>query len=235
MKVKSKLVRELRGSLKPGKHAEKLTAETTYGKRMRLGRATAPVKRYSPSQDSWRAKFSDCVDGWNDLTPEEKEPYEKLGRQLKLTGYQVYISQCLLEIVATEVIQSDKTKLHATVHFDGTDNVVSGTVTCKRGEPDYTPIIKIGQWTTAQSAAVLWDPTTGKKFVVTDIFVSAAGAVRVTLQDGTTARFRFELAENGGAVSNLQTPWKSAAINNNLTVWTSADVRVNVTVLGYEV
>lgn len=235
MKVKSKLVQQLRGSLKPGQHAEKITAESTYGKRMRIGRSTAPVDRHSPNQDTWRIKFSGCKDKWNNLTEEQKAPYILLGKELKLTGYQVYISQCLLELVATEVIQSDKTLLHATVHFDATDNTIKGTVTANRGITSYAAVHKIGSYTTAQTDAILWDPTAGKKFVINDIIISTDTQMDIHLEDGTTKIFSFHFGDDGGCSTNLQSPYKSTTINNNLTITTSAAGKVDITVLGYEV
>lgn len=262
MKAKSKLVGELRGSLKPGKFPERITAEMTYGKRMRIGKSTAPEKRHSPNQETWRDKFKACIAGWNTLTPEQKEPYNELGKSLDLTGYQVYISQCLLEAMATEVVQSNKTLLHATVHFDGTDNAVSGevevvqptaadlkatvtqasaartvtgNVTSKRGEPDYTPVHKIGSYTTAQTDATLWDPAAGKKFVITDVIVSTDTKMDIHLEDGTTKKFSWHLAANGGLSTNLQTPYVSIAADNLLTITSGAAGKVDIEVFGYEI
>jgi len=82
----------------------------------------------------------------------------------------------------------------------------------------------------------LWDPTSGTKFVLTDIAVSASAAGTCTLRDGTagTTLWIACLAANGGFVLDLQTPIQSSTANNNLTGQASA-VTQYVLVTGYEV
>jgi hypothetical protein len=82
----------------------------------------------------------------------------------------------------------------------------------------------------------VWDPTTGKKFVITDIFVSATAAGTCTLRDGTagTTFLIASLATNGGFVSNLKTEIISTTADNNLTAQASAETQY-ITICGYEV
>ena len=82
----------------------------------------------------------------------------------------------------------------------------------------------------------LWDPTSGTKFVITDIAVSASAAGTFTLRDGTagTTLWIASLAANGGFVINFQTAIQSSTANNNLTGQASAATQY-VLVTGYEV
>jgi hypothetical protein len=105
----------------------------------------------------------------------------------------------------------------------------------KRDIVNYTKFCKYVALSTTGETTV-WDPTAGKKFVITDLFVSATAAGTCTLKDGT-AGTTFQvasLAANGGFVSNLQTPIQSATADNNLTATASAATQY-ITVCGYEV
>jgi len=112
------------------------------------------------------------------------------------------------------------------------DNV---SITINKGEPAYTPVKKTGFYTTQQTDTILWDPTAGKKFVITDIVVSVGTAMAVHLEDGTTKIWGWDFAAKGGCVINLQTPDASSTADNNLTITMSAAGICNIKVLGYEV
>jgi hypothetical protein len=81
----------------------------------------------------------------------------------------------------------------------------------------------------------VWDPTAGKKFIVTDIVVSATANAGVTIRDGTAGAtiLAFVILANTTIPTNFQTPIMSAAADNNLTAQTSATT-VAITVSGYE-
>ncbi len=115
MKAKSKLVTRLSGSLSASPPSLFLTAQTRKDGSMRIGRLTLPGPSNTPSQEAWRSRYAACVDEWNIMSPEQKEEYSKAAKAAGLTNYNVFISSCLLGIMATEVIQSDPTKLKATV------------------------------------------------------------------------------------------------------------------------
>lgn len=99
----------------------------------------------------------------------------------------------------------------------------------------YTPISKFFT-ASYPSESTVWDPTAGKKFVVTDLIVSASAAGSCILKDGTggTTLATLMFAANGGAVSNFNTPWQSASADNNLTITPSAGTQY-ITVNGYEI
>jgi len=105
----------------------------------------------------------------------------------------------------------------------------------KRDIVNYTKVCKYVALANTNETTI-WDPTAGKKFVITDIFVSATAAGTCTLKDGTTGTTFLiaSLAANGGFVSNLQTPIQSATADNNLTGTASAATQY-ITVCGYEV
>ncbi|TVL99575.1 MAG: hypothetical protein CV087_17605 [Candidatus Brocadia sp. WS118] len=82
----------------------------------------------------------------------------------------------------------------------------------------------------------VWDPTAGKKFVITDIVVSATAAGTCTLRDGTggSTIMILSFAANGGWSSNLTSPIISATADNNLTIQASAATQY-IMVTGYEI
>jgi hypothetical protein len=105
----------------------------------------------------------------------------------------------------------------------------------KRDIVNYTKVQKYATASTAQTDTVIWDPTNGTKFVITDILISVDTAMNVHLEDGTTIIFKWAFAANGGCSTNLQTPFQSASANNNLTYTSSAVGNIYITILGYEV
>ena len=100
---------------------------------------------------------------------------------------------------------------------------------------NYTTVRKYVALTGTAETAV-WTPTAGKKFVITDIHISADAAGTCTLRDGTagTTFMTFSFAANGGCVSNLRTPIESAAVDNVLTAQASA-ITQYILVTGYEI
>jgi len=105
----------------------------------------------------------------------------------------------------------------------------------KKDKVNYTIVNKHVSSSDATSGVTVWDPTAGKKWVVTDLIISTDTAMTVTIKDGTTAILVLYLAANGGAVSNFQTPLQSSTADNNLTVTASAAGNIAVTATGYEV
>jgi hypothetical protein len=101
-------------------------------------------------------------------------------------------------------------------------------------ERQITPMTKYATLS-ATTETILWTPTTGKKWVITDIVISSTATTLVTFRDGSagttfmigrcTASYPF--------VSNQLTPIVSAGINRNLTVQSSV-ITAYVTVTGYE-
>ena len=81
----------------------------------------------------------------------------------------------------------------------------------------------------------IWDPTAGKKWVITDIIVSCTANAGITFRDGTAGAtfMSFIMLANTTISMNLQTPLMSVAADNNFTAQTSA-ITVAITVSGYE-
>jgi len=104
-----------------------------------------------------------------------------------------------------------------------------------KGDTSYTKVHKDDQQTTAQTNTTLWDPTGGKKFVITDIIISVDTAMTVTLKDEAAVIFEFYFAANGGCVINLQTPYESTTADNILKYTTSTNGKTSITIEGYEV
>jgi len=116
----------------------------------------------------------------------------------------------------------------------------------------YTLVHKDGEYTTAQTGTVIWTPTTGKKFAITDITISVGGTTSgvVTLFDAITATtiytagttpaiFRATFApsatSNPGTVKSFNVPYVSTTANNVVHITTSAAMTVYVQLNGYEI
>lgn len=116
----------------------------------------------------------------------------------------------------------------------------------------YVLVHRDAEYTTAQTGAALWTPTTGKRFAVTDITISTGGTVAgiVTLWQGAAADttytpvtdnavFRGEFAPSAtvkpGAVKSFNVPFVSTTVDHILRVTTSAAMTVYIQVNGYEI
>ena len=109
----------------------------------------------------------------------------------------------------------------------------------------YTPVHKDVEYTTAQTGTTIWTPTSGKKFVVTDVTIATGGTTAgvVTLFDNTDAAngrivkaaFAPSASSSPGLVKQFRTPYISAAANNLLKITTSAAMTVYVQIDGYEI
>ncbi|MBA7496678.1 hypothetical protein ES702_07287 [subsurface metagenome] len=85
------------------------------------------------------------------------------------------------------------------------------------------------------SAGVIWNPTAGKKWVLSDIIISSDTALTLEFDDGTALFLKLYLSANGGAVSNFRVPIVSATADNDLTVQTSGAGNISITTSGWEI
>jgi len=69
-----------------------LTFSTTTSSQV-AKRMSAPAKRTSTAQQARRALYLDAVSAWNALTDTEKTAYSEAAEPLKITGYNMYLSQ----------------------------------------------------------------------------------------------------------------------------------------------
>ena len=82
----------------------------------------------------------------------------------------------------------------------------------------------------------LWDPTSGYKWVLTDMIVSTNNLACITFRDGTggSTFLEFWLPANTVTSFHFMTPIQSSAANNNLTGQTSS-MTSYITLIGYEI
>lgn len=97
-----------------------------------------------------------------------------------------------------------------------------------------TSIRNIGGYTAQQTAAALWTPASGKKFVITDIVISSLTAGVIQLIDNATVIREYKLAANSNIVESSKSPDVSALADNVLKVTTSAAMDCFIVVKGYE-
>jgi len=120
-----------------------------------------------------------------------------------------------------------------TVGLDAGSNLIGAF---RKSTIDYSKIVKDAQSADASaSAVILWDPTAGKKFVVTDLIISTDVALIVDIDDGTDLIIKLYGGADNTVVINLQTHIQSATADNNLTFQTDGAGAISVTVTGYEV
>jgi len=116
----------------------------------------------------------------------------------------------------------------------------------------FAQIHKDGEYTTTQTGTALWTPTTGKRFVVTDLSITTGGTTAgiVTLWQGASADttytagtdpaiFRGEFAPSAnakpGVIKPFPLPYVSTTVDHILRVTTSAGMTIYVQVNGYEI
>lgn len=100
----------------------------------------------------------------------------------------------------------------------------------------HIPVHKNDRQTTGKASVILWTPTSGKKFVITDIVISVEKAGTFTVKDGSAIIDEYYFADNGGCVKNLTFPYISEKVNNTLN-YSSLGMagKTSISVDGYEV
>lgn len=90
----------------------------------------------------------------------------------------------------------------------------------------------------AVTDGIIWSPAAGKRWYITDIFISVSAATTITLEDGKTAGdeavWKAELAANSGWSHSFNTPLFSGEDAADLLVTTTAG-NVYITTTGYEI
>lgn len=139
-----------------------------------------------------------------------------------------------------------------TLFFVGDEHDIFHDVTPAPHNIGYTQIHRDGEYTTAQTGTALWTPSTGKRFVVTDITISTGGTTSgiVTIWQGAAADtaytagtdpviFRGEFAPTTtakpGVVKHFPLPFISTTVDHIVRVTTSAAMTVYVQINGYEI
>lgn len=103
-----------------------------------------------------------------------------------------------------------------------------------------TGVHKDFEFTTQQTNTIIWTPSVGKRFVVTDIMISATTAVGFSIFDETNATGKIVYKANftnQQGISNVsfRTPFVSILANNNLRITTSASANLAGVIHGYEI
>ena len=93
-------------------------------------------------------------------------------------------------------------------------------------------------WSGAVTNYLLWQPSNGRRFIVTDFWLVCTTATVVTVFDNESADNKYlvggSFAANGGiSASNLRTPFRSQGVDRNLNLTTNGGSGY-IVVLGYE-
>ena len=93
-------------------------------------------------------------------------------------------------------------------------------------------------WSGAVTNYLLWQPASGRRFVVTDFWIVCTTATLITVFDNEDANNKHlvagSFAANGGiSASNLRTPFRSQGTDRNLNLTTNGGSGY-IVVMGYE-
>lgn len=107
-----------------------------------------------------------------------------------------------------------------------------------------TPLHKDAQFTTQQTGVAIWTPASGRRIVVTDMFVSATGTTdaeaRIFDETDEPGKRLFLATLDPSAQNsiyipiNLRVPFVSSAKDNVIKLTTTAAVKISVNLHGYE-
>ena len=102
-----------------------------------------------------------------------------------------------------------------------------------------TPVRKVVEWSSAQTAQNIWDPTNGTSFVITAIIISIKTACEVQIFDNTDTlanRVAGEyFSDNGGLTISFPAPQPKGGAADNVLKYTSSGGAGTIIVFGYEV
>lgn len=162
--------------------------------------------------------------------------------KIPLTGYRGFRARTTATLGAT-----------VTLYFVGdTHDFMHPSLAPAPHNIGYNPVHKDAEYTTAQTGTALWTPTTGKKFVVTDLTITTGGttagvvtlfqaaSATTTYTAGTTpAIFRGNFIPSAtaspGVVKSFVVPYISTTVDHVLHITTSTAMTVYVQVNGYEI
>jgi hypothetical protein len=109
----------------------------------------------------------------------------------------------------------------------------------------FDPVHKDASFTNAETGTTLWQPASGKKFVVTDFLITASGAtdglIKIFDETDATGNYLYKGYVNVSAVGTtiiclpLRTPFVSSAVDNILKLTTDANIDVDIILHGYEI
>lgn len=139
-----------------------------------------------------------------------------------------------------------------TLYFAGDIHDLSIVVAPPPHNIGYIQVHKDSTTSATLTSSSIWAPTTGKKFIITDITIAAGGTTAgvVTIYDAasataysagvTPAIFRGEVAPSTNSrpviVKNFAVPYQSTTVNNNVLVTTSAAINpLYIQINGYEI
>lgn len=93
-------------------------------------------------------------------------------------------------------------------------------------------------WSGAITNYLLWQPASGRRFIVTDFWLVCTTATLITVFDNEDANNKHlvagSFAANGGiSASNLRTPFRSQGVDRNLNLTTNGGSGY-IVVMGYE-
>ena len=201
--------------------------------------------------------FEASADGSNWLNVEVFDAFNDTwasGQNITPTAGRVYHVACGgYRQVRIRVVSTLGATVNHTVNVSNSQQLLAGIDTGAAPHNfGYTLVHKDGEYTTAQTGAALWTPTTGKKFVVTDLTITTGGTTAgiVTLWQGAAADTAYTTGTDNaifrgnfvpsatstpGVVKPFPVPYVSTTIDHILRVTTSAAMTVYVQVNGYEI
>ncbi len=159
-----------------------------------------------------------------------------------------------IEIGAVE-IKDGNTDARAVVDVDGLivkarqsqglGNTLSGIITTASGisqllgnpKSNFKKFVR--RFNSGQSNQEIWTPESGRKFVITDMSISASSGGNIRIFDNSDTLNNtveeYTLATNGGVVQNYKEPMQSSAANNVLKYTTVSGIVGILKVQGYEI
>lgn len=117
----------------------------------------------------------------------------------------------------------------------GSVNVLNTRISVSIDKISFTPVWKYSVLT-SNNEVTLWNPSTSYRFVLTDITINAVTAGTCTVREGVagTTMMIVSLADGGGWVSNLSTPYRASNTSTPLTVQASKTNQY-ICISGYEI
>lgn len=121
----------------------------------------------------------------------------------------------------------------------GTAHSESNPILVSPVRPLQTRVTKSVTLAASETGTTVWDPTTGTKFILTDLIISMSESGRITVFDQTNSAanivFDGELYGWGIHLNFQARPWASSTIDNILKATTDSAAACTITATGYEI
>ena len=164
----------------------------------------------------------------------------------KITGFLVLFAFCFSAQLFAAKVEGNSPFVGSQVVYGKDGNTLvpmkvssDGTLATSATLSGAVLVTKTIDFAASETAQTIWTPTSGKKFVITDMIISCSAAGTITVFDSTDSTanriVKGYFAANGGLSQPYSKPRTSSTADNVLKYTTGSGIAGSLTIQGYEI